>query len=110
MNDKQAYDVVNEIVSCWIEQEKPLICGKQLITRSFFLKDFIGRKLITAMPETESNSWRLIFEGGHQLNINENLLYSKETLNPNDLGVLHIKCSICSSKSYLCIREMVLSK
>ena len=69
MNDKQAYDVVNEIVSCWIEQEKPLICGKQLITRSFFLKDFIGRKLITAMPETESNSWRLIFEGGHQLNI-----------------------------------------
>lgn len=36
MNDKQAYDVVNEIVSCWIEQEKPLICGKQLITRSFF--------------------------------------------------------------------------
>ena len=87
MNDKQAYDVVNEIVSCWIEQEKPLICGKQLITRSFFLKDFIGRKLITAMPETESNSWRLIFEGGHQLNINENLLYSKETLNPNDLGV-----------------------
>lgn len=56
MNDKQAYDVVNEIVSCWIEQEKPLICGKQLITRSFFLKDFIGRKLITAMPETESNS------------------------------------------------------
>ena len=76
MNDKQAYDVVNEIVSCWIEQEKPLICGKQLITRSFFLKDFIGRKLITAMPETESNSWRLIFEGGHQLNINENLLFS----------------------------------
>ncbi|MFQ7657279.1 MAG: hypothetical protein ACLRK6_08640 [Anaerostipes hadrus] len=64
MNDKQAYDVVNEIVSCWIEQEKPLICGKQLITRSFFLKDFVGRKLITAMPETESNSWRLIFEGG----------------------------------------------
>ena len=87
MNDKQAYDVVNEIVSCWIEQEKPLICGKQLITRSFFLKDFVGRKLITAMPETESNSWRLIFEGGHQLNINENLLYSKGTLNPNDLGV-----------------------
>ena len=27
------------------------------------------------------------FEGGHQLNINENLLYSKGTLNPNDLGV-----------------------
>lgn len=86
MNDKQSYDVVNEIVSCWIEHEKPLICGKQLITRSFFLKDFVGRKLITAMPEIESNSWRLIFEGGHQLNISENLLYSKETLNPHDLG------------------------
>lgn len=75
MNDKQAYDVVNEIVSCWIEQEKPLICGKQLITRSFFLKDFVGRKLITAMSETESNSWRLIFEGGHQLNINARYVY-----------------------------------
>ena len=75
MNDKQAYDVVNEIVSCWIEQEKPLICGKQLITRSFFLKDFIGRKLITAMPETESNSWRLIFEGGHQLNVKNGIKY-----------------------------------
>lgn len=86
MNDKQSYDVVNEIVSCWIEHEKPLICGKQLITRSFFLKDFVGRKLITAMPEIESNSWRLIFEGGHQLNISENLLYSKEILNPHDLG------------------------
>lgn len=85
MNDKQAYDIVNEIVSCWLEHEKPLICGKQLITRSFFLKDFVGRKLITAMPETESNLWRLIFEGGHQLNISEDLLYSKETLNPNDI-------------------------
>ena len=40
MNDKQAYDVVNEIVSCWIEQEKPLICGKQLITRSIFFERF----------------------------------------------------------------------
>ena len=38
------------------------------------------------------------FSGDHKIT---DLLY---------LCAAHIKCSICSSKSYLCIREMVLSK
>lgn len=78
--------VTNKIVSLWLEREKPMLCGKQLMIRSFFMRDFIGRKVIASLPNIENGSWRFIFEGGHQISMNEEFLYLKETLHPNDLG------------------------
>lgn len=87
MYDEEADFVADAVVSLWIERENPMLCGQQLITKSFFLKDFAGRKTIVALPETETGLWRYIFEGGHQLILSENFTYSKETFHPNDMGV-----------------------
>lgn len=83
--------ITNEIISLWLEQEKPALCGKQLMTRSFFVRDFVGRKVITSIPKIKTGSWRIIFEGGHQLLMDGEFSYLKETLDPNDLG------AFCSS-------------
>ena len=79
------------MVSLWMEREEPMLCGQQLMIRSFFLSNFVGRKAIAALPETETGSWRLFFEGGRQLFLHDECPYVKETLHPNDLG------SFCSS-------------
>lgn len=89
--DKLCDSVINNMVSLWMEREEPMLCGQQLMIRSFFLSDFVGRKAIAALPETETGSWRLVFEGGQQLFLHDECPYVKETLHPNDLG------SFCSS-------------
>ena len=83
--------VADSIVSRWFELESPDLCGQQLMIRSFFMNDFVNRKIISALPDMENNYWRLVIEGGHQLYLRENTPYSKETLPPSDIG------AFCSS-------------
>ncbi len=77
--------IIDGIVSLWLERELPKLSGSQLMIRSFFLRDFVGRKAIAALPETQTGAWRFLFEGGHQVLLSEKDSYSKETLHPNDL-------------------------
>ncbi len=51
------------------------VVWKQLMIRSFFVRDFIGRKVIASFPNIENGSWRFIFEGGHQISIDEEFSY-----------------------------------
>ncbi len=83
--------IASALVDLWLQREKPMLCGKQLMTRSFFLRDFINRKVVMALPNMEKNSWRLLFEGGHQLLLDNDAPYCKETMHPYDLE------SFCSS-------------
>lgn len=53
--------IVDAVVSLWSEREQPELCGKQLITRSFFMRDFVDRKVIASIPDAEDGSWRLVF-------------------------------------------------
>lgn len=89
--EEEIHNVTDQIVELWLEREKPMLCGQQLMIKSFFLRDFVGRKMIAALPESQTGLWRIIFEGGHQLNLSEDFPYLKETLHPDDLG------SMCSS-------------
>lgn len=83
--------IIEDTISLWIERELPELCGSQLMIRSFFMRDFVGRKVIAALPETQTGTWRFLFEGGHQVMLSEDAPYMKETLHPNDLG------AFCSS-------------
>ena len=85
--DGRADSIAEAMVALWLERENPMLCGLQLMTRSFFMMDFIGRKVITVLPDTATGFWRLIFEGGHQLYLREGAPYMKETVHPNDLGM-----------------------
>ena len=79
--------IIDEVVSLWLEREQPKLCGKQVMTRSFFMRDFVDRKVIASFPDAETDSWRLVFEGGHQLYLSEDAPYTKGTLHPDDLGM-----------------------
>lgn len=74
--------VIESIISLWLECEVPELCGSQLMIRSFFMRDFIGRKVLAALPEAQTGTWRFLFEGGHQVFLSEDLPYMKETLHP----------------------------
>ena len=83
--DDQGDTITDGIASLWLEREEPYLCGKQLILRSFFMRDFVGRKVIACMPQRQTGQWGLIFEGGHQLSFEDGLAYTKETIHPLDL-------------------------
>ena len=91
MSNEKGDSAINAVISLWLEREQPELCGKQLITRSFFMRDFVDRKVIASLPDSEIGLWRLVFEGGHQLYLSEDAPYTKEILHPNDLG------AFCSS-------------
>ena len=91
MQDELGDSVIDAVVSLWLEREQPMLCGQQLMTRSFFIRDFVDRKVIATLPDVETGLWRLIFEGGHQLYLCDGAPYMKETVHPNDLG------AFCSS-------------
>lgn len=78
--------VTNGILSLWIKREEPCLCGNQIMLRSFFTRDFVGRKVVACIPQRQTGEWSLIFEGGHALSLDQNFSYSKETMNPNALG------------------------
>lgn len=86
MPEEETNALADALLSLWLARENPMLCGQQLMTRSFFMRDFIDRKVVAALPDTETGSWRLIVEGGHQLYLDEDVPYAKETLHPNDLG------------------------
>lgn len=86
MPDEAGDSVTGACISLWMEREAPMLCGQQLMTRSFFMRDFIGRKVITSIPDEETGLWRMVFEGGHQIYMDSDAPYTKETLHPNDLG------------------------
>ena len=76
----------DNIVSWWMEQEEPYLCGKQLMIWSFLLRDLVGRKVVACIPQIQTGTWRLIFEGGHQLSLDAQLSYMDGTVHPNELG------------------------
>ena len=86
VNNENGDFIAEHVVSLWMEREKPEVCGKQIMTYSFYMRSFVGRKVIGAIPNIETGDWRLAFEGGIQFNTNASVTYTKETFNPNDLG------------------------
>ncbi len=77
--------IVDSSVALWIEHEKPYLYGQQLLIQSFFLRDFVGRKAVACIPQMDTGSWRMVFEGGHQLALGNGFSYMKGTMHPNDL-------------------------
>jgi hypothetical protein len=57
------FDRVEQTVSFWLNREQPALKGYQCLTRSFVLRNMVGRKLLAAVPDSEGN-WGLVLEGG----------------------------------------------
>lgn len=86
VDDEEGDSITNAIASLWLERESPSLCGHQLMIKSFFMRDFVDRKVIASLPDSKSGDWRLVFEGGQQLYLNDEVRYIKTTLSSNDIG------------------------
>lgn len=84
--EESADQLVEDIISLWVEHEQPELCGRQLMLRSFFMRDLVGRKIVACLPETRTKVWSLILEGGQQILMDAEMSYQKETVSPDELG------------------------
>lgn len=89
-NNENSENIADALISLWLEKEEPILCGKQMMIRSLFMKDFVNRKVIATLPFSDSNYWNLIFEGGNTLSLNPELSYVKDTPSFNSLGFFSV--------------------
>ena len=87
--ESQIHELANSALSIWLENEIPTIVGKQLMNRSFFMRDFANRKVLACIPKSGSSEWQLLFEGGTALSLGEEDYY-KGTASPNSLGFFSV--------------------
>lgn len=83
--ESKIHSLANSVLSIWLENEVPAIVGKQLMLRSFFMRDFANRKVLACIPKGGSSEWQLLFEGGTALSFGEEDYY-KGTACPNSFG------------------------
>ncbi len=80
-----AHSLVSNTIDIWLEEETPIVAGKQILTRSFFMSDFVNRKTIACVPNLNTGDRTLLFEGGNALNLDAVSFY-KGVSSPKDLG------------------------
>jgi len=88
-NTKNAKEI-ETILKYWLSGEEITMFGRQLMIRSFFLRDLVGRKIIDCIPNQMLSSWNLLIEGGMRLPLGEYNSYTKECANFKELGCFSI--------------------
>lgn len=56
-------DQIGSIISFWLEREQITLRGYQCLTRSFILRNMVGRKVLATFPDRMGN-WGMLLEGG----------------------------------------------
>ena len=87
--ESKIHGLANSALSIWLENEVPTVVGKQLMLRSFFMRDFTNRKVLASIPKSGSSEWQLLFEGGTALSLGVEDYY-KGTASPNSLGFFSV--------------------
>ena len=65
-------EIIMGILESWYQKEKPILFGKQILTKPFFYKKLINRKTLNIIPSYNDNNLYLLLEG----NIKVELDYS----------------------------------
>jgi len=82
--------LIKSIIYRWIDLEKPYLKGYQCFTRSFILKSFVGRKILSALPDNERGYWTLLLEGGWILPIDNSFERFIKKVDSSHLGQWNI--------------------
>lgn len=78
--------LLDYMIGTWLQFEKPILSGKQIMTRTFQLADLRGRKTIDVYPDAQSGEWVLILDGGMKLRLNSDIPYMRERVGIYDVG------------------------
>lgn len=77
-------ELIDSIVDLWLTYETPQLYGKQILLKSYALKDFTGRKIIGVYPNYSLGNWNLLLEGGIKIPLGENRIYSNTAVTSED--------------------------
>ena len=80
-----AHSLAYSVMDIWLEKETPVMLGKQIMNRSFFMSDFIDRKAIACIPSHSDGGRILLFEGGNRLDL-DTISFYKGVSSPKELG------------------------
>lgn len=72
-------EVIDNVIDLWTKIERPILYGKQVLISSYLLKNYYGRKIIGAFPDSQYGNWNLLLDGGIKLSLD----YSGMHLNTN---------------------------
>lgn len=89
LEEEAALLLLRRVVAIWAENEAPCRYGRQLMLRSFLMRDLVGRKVIAYLPRAEGCG-ALLFEGGQQLSLDAALPYGKGALTVQDLHAFSV--------------------
>ena len=90
LDDQYMENMASSMVGLWLEAEQATLFGKQLMIRSFFMRDFVDRKVVACVPSKETEIWNIVLEGGIKIAQDSEMSYSKEVLSHNDLDIFTI--------------------
>lgn len=80
-----ANKIVELIINNFFEQECFAILGKQSMLKSFYLQNFVGRKLLKTFSDSY-NDVTLLFEGGRKLKFDSQFNYDRTVTDCREMG------------------------
>lgn len=81
----QKLNLVEQTIDFWIDRERPYLKGFQCLTRSFILRNMIGRKVLAFFPDRYGD-WGVLLEGGIYLPLTEGFENRLRKLNSEHIG------------------------
>ncbi len=88
--EDESHLLIDDVVDTWLEYEKPMLMGKQLLNQPFQLADLTGRKIIGVYPDPETKQWCVLLESGLKLHLEGEIPYMREKAGIRDFGVFTI--------------------
>lgn len=62
-------DCLLQWIDSWIAMEQPLLCEKQVVTRSFDLGQLRNRRVIAPHYDSQTNQWELFLDGANRVQL-----------------------------------------
>lgn len=79
-------NIINNVINFWFEIEEPILCGKQVLLKSYLLKDLYGRRIVGAYPSYLNTKWNLLLEGGIKLSLESDDIYLNRYITSDDFN------------------------
>lgn len=105
MPDESLDLLADEIVSLWLAREEPCLCGKQMMIRSFFLRDIVGAEGHCLRSASGNRRVEFCFRG-RTLSFHGNVLflYKGNYASERTWRIFFLKFADHSNESRLCVR------
>lgn len=84
---KQPPPKIKEVFYIWLNREKPILLGKQVITQSFYYKNLVGRKTLDIISNYNTDDFYLLLEGNIKIKLDYNIISSLNYLDTNNFNV-----------------------